>query len=406
VQLNEMQPSAVFLILTAAAVGCGGSTSSNTELLRDTIVAAPVALIGEAEGDAAYLFGDVSSVAVGAETILVADRLGSTVRGYDLNGRYVGTIGSQGDGPGEFEFPNDMAFDSLDRLYVRDYRRISVFERRARRALPDSLVATIPLAGPGTPWSVRGRIVAGLYYRPTYRYRDGERQSYYYTLHDSLGPTGDTLTVPRLRNMEHLGRASYLISPDLGRNLTGVNRAPFEPTAGWDLTAHGTLVVSPGDEGVVLELSPANDTLRVVAFAEVATEVDGREYNDSIAAFQFRIDSIPVPLDQVRGMSEAARTRRLPRTLPFALALHVDDIGNIWIRRWPPPGRPGQSVFDVIRRTDDRIDTVIIDADLQLDPPPFVSPGYIAGVVVDAETAVERVALYRLPKQLGSTLGR
>jgi hypothetical protein len=269
IQVPEMKRSIAYVVSVAAAIGCGAPKSSSiTDLPRDTVVAIPVALIGGAEGDPAYLFGDVSSVAVSPTGVLVADRLGATVRSYDLAGSYVGTIGSEGQGPGEFEFPNDLAFDSVGRLYVRDYRRISVFARRGQHEIPDSLVGTIPLTltGPGTPWSARGRIVAGLYYRPTYFYRDGERQRYFYILHDSTGDTGDTLNVPQLSNMKHLGRASYMINADVGRNLTGVSRAPFEPEAVWDLTPRGTLVASPGDLGVVVELDQANDTLRLITF--------------------------------------------------------------------------------------------------------------------------------------------
>jgi hypothetical protein len=151
--------------------------------------------------------------------------------------------------------------------------------------------------------------------------------------------------------------------------------------------------------GVVVELDQANDTLRLITFTEMESEVDAQEYQDSVEAFQIRIDSIPVPLDQVRGMSEAARTGRLPRKRPSAIALHVDGEGSIWVRRWPPRGRPGQSVFDVIGARDNRIRTVVVTADLQMDPPPFVSSQYVAGVIVDSATGIERVALYRVPQQ-------
>jgi hypothetical protein len=125
--------------------------------------------------------------------------------------------------------------------------------------------------------------------------------------------------------------------------------------------------------------------------------VDRSEYEDSLEAFQSRIDSIPVPFDQIRGMSAAARSGRLPTTLPAALALHVDDHGDIWIRRWPQRGRRDHSVFDVIMTRDGSVHTVVVGADLQLDPPPFVSSQFIAGVVVDPATGVERVAVYRVP---------
>jgi hypothetical protein len=117
-RLPDMKRSVACVVTVASAFGCGAPTSSSTtDLPRDTVVATLLAVIGGTEGDPAYLFGDVSSVAVIPGGVLVADHLGSTVRTYDPAGSYVGTIGSQGARPGEFDFPNDLGaprwFDAL-----------------------------------------------------------------------------------------------------------------------------------------------------------------------------------------------------------------------------------------------------------------------------------------------------
>ena len=92
----------------AAVVSCeAGEESTSTDVApRDTIVAVQVTVLGEFEGPEEYVFGDITSVAVGPlGQVYVADRLGSTVRAFDMSGRFIGMIGEEGEGPGEFFGP-------------------------------------------------------------------------------------------------------------------------------------------------------------------------------------------------------------------------------------------------------------------------------------------------------------
>ena len=80
------------------------------------------------EGDAS--FGRIMDVAWdGRNRILVADDLGPHVKVFESDGTYVRTIGREGDGPGEFSLPWQIAVDAGDSLYVWDaaQSRISVF---------------------------------------------------------------------------------------------------------------------------------------------------------------------------------------------------------------------------------------------------------------------------------------
>lgn len=63
-----------------------------------------VARVGVLEGDADYMFGRISFVsALGSGGVVVADYQLEQIRVYDADGRYVGDIGSAGEGPGEYE---------------------------------------------------------------------------------------------------------------------------------------------------------------------------------------------------------------------------------------------------------------------------------------------------------------
>ena len=71
-----------------------------------------------------------------AGRILVADDLSHQVVVFGRDGRYVGTLGRRGRGPGEFESPWRVAADANDSIFVWDMAqaRISVFGRGLRFA--------------------------------------------------------------------------------------------------------------------------------------------------------------------------------------------------------------------------------------------------------------------------------
>jgi hypothetical protein len=387
----------IYAILAAA--GCGGESDApaGSTASGDTVVAVQLSLIGELDGPEEYLFGDVTSVAIGpADIVYVADQIGSTIRAYDVSGRFLGTVGTEGDGPGEFHWPNDLTFDPEGRLFVRDVYRITVLSRRESSALVDSVVRTISLAGYANLSSTRARTDGDLYYYPGYLFRDGEPDRYFYQVFDAAGPTGDTVRVPPLPNLEFLRRASFRVNAGGGRIVPGVNRAPFEPTASWDIKPNGSLITSPGDRYEIVELSPVGDTVRLIEVETTPRPVPRSEARDSARAFRARLDSLPVPLSRVLGMSEAARTATLPEVLPEVLAVHVASDESIWLQRWPPPGSGDQTRFDVIGKEGTLLYAVVVPALILQDPPPFVSAEFVVGVVRDPETEVERVTVFRV----------
>lgn len=54
------------------------------------------------------------------ERLYVVDALAHTVDIYDLEGEKITSFGSQGFGPGQFNYPNDIAVDNNGRIYITD----------------------------------------------------------------------------------------------------------------------------------------------------------------------------------------------------------------------------------------------------------------------------------------------
>lgn len=85
--------------------------------------------IGEVEGEDAYLFSRIASVAADpAGRILVVDRGVSEVRVFDADGGFLFLFGGEGDGPEEFRGPCCLGFSPEGELWVRQEGRYTAFE--------------------------------------------------------------------------------------------------------------------------------------------------------------------------------------------------------------------------------------------------------------------------------------
>lgn len=93
-----------------------------------------MATIGELDGAPEYTFGRVVDAVV-TETgdVMVVDRQASTIGVYDSVGTYLYTLGGQGEGPGEFQFPVAVLLAGPDRLLVVDEAQlVHRFERKTK----------------------------------------------------------------------------------------------------------------------------------------------------------------------------------------------------------------------------------------------------------------------------------
>lgn len=362
----------------------------------DTLLARPYAQIGSIDGAEEYLFGDITAVAEDSRRrIYVADRIGSTVRVYAPDGRFLTQLGREGDGPGEYRWPLDIRFRG-DTAYVRDINRITVLVPRSSGAIPDSVRATWRLPGYGNSASRAAAITAdGSYYYPAYLIRSDDSLHRHFYLRLQGGEwTADTLEVPRYRNMSSTASAYYMVNRGTGRMLEGLNATPFAPRPRWDITSRGTIVSGDGTRYALRETDLRDRTVGRISRTVPPQPVPTTERRDSLAELGARLGSVPVPLDDVRNIPDEVRNLRLPDVLPAFIDVQVAVDETIWVRRWPRPGRR-ESIFDVFTGDGQFLRTTIIPAPLALDPPPYITAGTLLGVVIDPDTEVESVVAFR-----------
>lgn len=94
--------------------------------LRLMTLSEPTLEIGLIDGDEHYLFASIESVVrLPDGRVAVSDGGSSRVSFYDSDGRFAGSFGREGEGPGEFR--------SLSRMYVHGTDSLRVLDRRTRR---------------------------------------------------------------------------------------------------------------------------------------------------------------------------------------------------------------------------------------------------------------------------------
>jgi 6-bladed beta-propeller len=82
-----------------------------------------VLTIGVFDGPDEYIFARITDVDMDNQgNYVVADSRSREVRVYDRSGKFKQTVGSAGEGPGEFGYPTLIAFDRAGLLYVEDGR--------------------------------------------------------------------------------------------------------------------------------------------------------------------------------------------------------------------------------------------------------------------------------------------
>jgi hypothetical protein len=113
------------------------STSVTSQTPSWTVSPEPMLRIGQDEGETPYLLAGVSFAArLSDGRVVVANGMSSELRYFDPAGRFLGSVGRRGDGPGEFQVFRRVLLLSPDTLLVYDSGL-----RRLTKLAPDGSVA-------------------------------------------------------------------------------------------------------------------------------------------------------------------------------------------------------------------------------------------------------------------------
>lgn len=407
---SSVTRSACTALLTALLPACGTDRPEVASTVRDsagitivenhsarwdsavawTLSAAPVLAIGMADGPPEYLFDQMSgAVRLPTGEIVAANAGTSELRFYDSAGTHRGTVGGEGDGPGE-------------------YRRIlSVWRLGADSLLVSEIVGSLTVLGADGAYGRRlslDRAAVGGYPLPVGVFGDGSllvgvwrvsepdafREGYTlrYDVYFRYSLTGDALdslvTRPGRENVaSRYGRAFSSGSPPFGRAaVTAIDgdRWYYGSSARYEievLTARGQLVR-------LVRRSVQNRPVTKAIIARLRDAATART-------------DLP-PIIRQRIMNEP-----FPETMPAYARLLVDDEGNLWVGEPVAPfglASPDDEYhWDVFDRDGVFLGTV---SHALRFAPSHIGSDFVLGVWYD-EDGVQQIRMYRLVKPSDET---
>ena len=371
-------------------------TSPPRDAVHAELAADPALSIGLLDGPDEFLFGDIESVARGAEgNLIVADEQAHEIRVFDPRGRHVRSLGREGEAPGEFRslrgawpLPDGdvIALDLLLDRITRFDAEGAVIGTTALSSPDDLIVLPVGLGGgdavlsSATSFSMPSRPIS-------------ESLAISGSVADAMESMFGAESVFFLRH----GLDGALIDTV----ATGVN----PPTAVLSTAGSGVdMRVQMG--AIPFSARPtATGTARGVAFTDGAN-YEVRIFDDSGApALIARLDEAPpVRTDAhletwvrnpggrerdeawIRERLARYRSLALPESLPAYTAVLFSDTGDIWARRYLMPGE-SMDHWDVFAPDGVHLGRVNVPTSFQIEE---ISRNQAVGIATD-ELGVERV---------------
>lgn len=270
--------------------------------------------IGSLSGPEEYSFGSVGGVAVLADgTIWVGDSQRHAILRYSVDGEFLGQIGREGEGPGEFRYPFAMRAMPDGRVFVWDNGliRVSQFSSEGQ-FLASFSPPTFMVGGPFEEFEV-----------------DSEGYLYLVALTLPKVTSGATVGERLLASSQQPRQRFWLKMDQTGAVLDSV------------------LLLPPRSEGTVDRVS--SQTQWSPLGYRVTARNDGYRLTLEIQDRPVRIERewTPVPyqraersakqrLEEVFSGRNGRPVRDIPRTkLPFS-RFHVDSQGRLWVQRHVP----------------------------------------------------------------------
>jgi hypothetical protein len=369
---------------------------------------AQVFAIGRADGAAHEAFGIVAGVAFDAnDNLYVLDRQSAHVLVYDRTGRFVRTIGKQGQGPGELMVPLQLAIGGDGTVIISDVGRpgYSLFRPDGTFLRNVLMEGYMPgLGGGGMGWHPRGGIVAPVRepMGPARPGRVSTTQNVMPLLYQPLagGEPTRLYNIPQAIRVEQESRSA---------NDMRVRVSPppmFSPAVLFGVIPNGQMALSFTTGYTVRILDAGGQTVRYLQRpmrTRLTTEADrqrGRENQREVmasgrGAIRVQIGgggAPPRPEPSRQDLERRLSEIQFADTIPALRGLRVAPSGKLWVERTGPVvGEPGP--IDLVTPEGQYLGTITGTA-----LPDAISRSGLAAYIERDDDDVERVVVRRLPE--------
>lgn len=360
--------------------------------LADTLTARVVFRLAEESPRTPAFLGEVSGFAFDRSgRLFVSDIAEAKVLVFGTDGRALGTIGRRGKGPGELEAPTGPVIGPDGSLFVRDMSGVERFTVDPATGLPTRRGQGF--AGPMyAPWrSFQPSVIDAQrrFHFPEEVGRNDGKTHVAFRRYALDGKALDSIPVP-LFPTSRSSFASVEVSPGTGRMVAGIATVPFHPHPAWAVTPRGTIIAGSAASDSLQETDATGRVLRRLGSGALPPRIAARERAESARAFARRLDTLPVPVERIYGLSEESKARRLPERVPAFVNVIIADDGTPWLQRWPT----GAGTHFTAMRADGWPGTTLrVPAACAPVPAPVIRGRRLACLERDAETGGEQVAV-------------
>jgi hypothetical protein len=304
--------------ITVAALSSQKSAAPLADLYRKvTIKLVPVATIDETTLPKDVFFQAVTDVACDPRgNVYVCDYKANHVKKFDAAGRYLKSIGRQGQGPGEFDMPFHIAA-TANHLFVYDLRN----QRLTALTVEGDYKKSIPLiVGAGRPDRMSslpsGDLVVGW---ETIFYEDRSRPQEY-----SIRIYSPELDLRKTVYSRDIWRNKYMEIEGLFTNII----QPFSPLVSWDVTADGKIIVGFQKEYQIEIHDPAQGKIGSFIHSYEPVRVTDKEKEEFFAGMTFGSSQG----EMKRGAPPAIiKNTTFPKEKPAFYNILADSEGDILV---------------------------------------------------------------------------
>ncbi len=307
----------IFFILAFFMYGSSESEKSLLEIYKSgTVRFVPILTIDDSSMPEGTFFENVSDIKCDDDGhVYACDFRANNIKKFDSSGKFIKTIGREGQGPGEFNMPYKIAVTN-DRLIVWDMRN----RRLCALSLDGEFIKSVSISmGEGRPQEMKalpnGDLVIELekiYYSDLNRPQDCLLEIY-------------SLDLERKKTIytQQVWRMKYNITER--RNYV----QPFSPLVSWDISPRGDIVIGYPKEYEIEIYDRIKGEISSFTHSYEPVKVTDKDKEMFLAGGGYSGGGVikKVPSD------DSAKYRVWPKAKPAFMQILVDSEGNILV--WP-----------------------------------------------------------------------
>jgi len=337
-------------------------------------------------------FGSLLAVALDDKgNLYVCDYQANNLKKFDSAGKYLGTIGKAGQGPGDFNGPVSLEF-SKGRLYVREgmNSRVSILN-------PDgSFIKSVPIDFKKESWQVMRALPDGRFvvqkeiaHMETLAAHQNAAQDapqdFYLELYSFDLGFIKTIYHRQVRRNKYVTEQHYANVP-----------IPYAPYVYWDITPDGKIVVGYSEKYEIEVYDPDKGKISSFSHAYTPVEVTVPDKDSFFRGITVTTITDGGERSVKRGAPDyMVKNIEFPKVFPPFHDLKVDSQGNIWITPWTSQAQKTGAVFDAYGPDGKFLNRVQVENNEKIQLRPYWLPNGFWCIRVNAD-GEDRIVKYRI----------